>query len=915
MVFGSSASQEPQFTEKAAAALQRAQRMAEDASHVEYSPVHVVHAMLLDSEGLAARIVRNTGGQAADETLASLLRSTSAVLEKARTQTPAPDSVGPSRNLVKILKAAAKEAERSGDSYISVPQLFLSCLGDSEVARAVSSAGLSKGALQESAEAMKGTHTADSAQAEGNFDALGKYGTDLTALARSGKADPIIGRDDETKRVIQVLSRKTKNNPILIGEPGVGKTAIVEGLAQRIARGDVPTPLQSTKIISLDMGAVVAGAKYRGEFEERLKAVLKEVEDAQGGVILFIDEIHLVVGAGKTDGAMDAANLLKPMLARGQLRCIGATTLEEHRQHIEKDAALERRFQPVYVAEPSIPDTIAILRGLKDRYETHHGVSIKDRALVAAVKLSTRYIQGRFLPDKAIDLIDEACANCRVTLDSEPEAVDTARRQILRLEVERRAMEKEKDSRSKKRLQEVKQELAELKEQLRPLEDQLQKEKARHQELRKLALKREELQQLLQEAENRGDLARVADIKYGGLLEVEEALEMKRHEQEAAMQNGSHPMLVETVDEEQIAQIVSRWSGVPVGDLTVEETQRVLRLEEALGKRVVGQPEAVKALATSIMRARAGLASEQKPASVLFLGPTGVGKTELAKSLAAQLFQSDTNLVRLDMSEYMEKHAVSRLIGAPPGYIGHEQGGELTEAVRRRPYSVVLLDEVEKAHPDVMNLLLQLLDDGRLTDSHGRTVDFSNSVIILTSNLGSSFLLEAAAGGDNVTEASWKQASELARGALFQHFRPEFLNRLDEIVCFKPLSREDLKLIVAQHLDHLANKLESQRNIKLKYDAGAVTFVVQEAYDAAFGARPIRRWIERVIMTDLSRLLLGAEVKSGGSISISVDSVGQKLKYSVQNPPPNLGQQSSASDAYGRNFKRNKVDSDVEMME
>lgn len=671
--------------------------------------------------------------------------------------------------------------------------------------------------------------------------------------------DPVIGRDEEIRRVVRVLCRRTKNNPVLIGEPGVGKTAIVEGLAQRVVKGDIPSTLQGVRIISLDMGSLVAGTKYRGEFEERIKSVLKEVHDAAGSVVLFIDEMHLILGAGKSDGAMDAANLLKPMLARGELRLIGATTLNEYREHVEKDAAFERRFQQVLVGEPSVPDTVQILRGLKERYASHHGVQISDRALVVAAELADRYITNRFLPDKAIDLVDEACSNLQVQLESKPEAIDVLERQAIRLQVEEKALEKEKDKQSVERLLEVRRELGELQDKLKSLVMRYQAEKARLDEIKALQKKKEELQIRLEQAENRMDLAIVADIKYGALAEVTEALQRRQVEARKADR-----MLSEVVGPEEVATVVSKWTGIPVNKLQATDRERLMNLEGFLHQRVVGQDTAVKGVAEAVLRSRAGLASRSRGASFFFAGPTGVGKTELAKALAAMLFDSEKQLIRIDMSEYMEKHTVSRLIGAPPGYIGHEAGGQLTEAVRRRPYSVVLFDEVEKAHPEVLNILLGVLDDGRLTDSKGRTVSFANAIIIMTSNLGSQILLERGTG---------PESRAAVMDVIRRHFRPEFLNRLDEIVIFDPLQPAQLLDVARLQTVELNERLKA-KSITMKVTENALEYAVSQSYDQMYGARPLRRWLEHSIITPLSRMIISGELTEDSFVTVDANVSG-----------------------------------------
>lgn len=856
------------FTHKTNEALAAGQELATEAGHAQYTPIHLVLALLDDSEGLLRQAVTSASGS--EETIASVERVLKNTLKKIPSQSPAPDASPANNALIKCIRKAQSLQKSRGDSHLAVDQLILALLDDAQVADCFKEAGISAARVKKELETVRGkAKKVENATDDTNFQALKKYGRDLVEDAI--KLDPVIGRDDEIRRVVRILSRRTKNNPVLIGEPGVGKTAVVEGLAQRIIRGDVPSNLMDVRLVSLDMGALVAGAKYRGEFEERLKAVLKEVEDAHGKVILFIDEIHLVLGAGRTEGSMDAANLLKPMLARGQLRCIGATTLEEYRKYVEKDAAFERRFQQVLVAEPSVQDTISILRGLKERYEGHHGVQLLDRALVVAAQLSSRYITGRFLPDKAIDLMDEACANVRVQLDSQPEEIDTLERKKVQLEVELHALEKDKDKASKARSVEVRQELDNIQDQLRPLKMKYQREKERVDELRRLKQKREEVLVNLVEAERRYDLARAADLKYGALQELEKAI--SKFESDL----GENNMLTETVGPEQVAEVVSRWTGIPVTRLGQNEKARLLGLAERLHQRVVGQDEAVQAVAEAVLRSRAGLGRQQQPTgSFLFLGPTGVGKTELAKALAEQLFDKENQLVRLDMSEYMEQHSVARLIGAPPGYVGHEEGGQLTEAVRRRPYSIVLFDEVEKAHPSVFNTLLQLLDDGRLTDGQGRTVDFTNTVVIMTSNLGAEHLLSGLTG-----VMSMKTAKEKVMEEVRMHFRPELLNRLDEIVVFEPLAHEQLLKVARMQMKDVALRL-AERGVALAVTDSALDLVLKESYDPVYGARPLRRWLERKVVTQLSRMLINDEVDDNSTVFIDAKPGAHTLSYRVE---------------------------------
>jgi ATP-dependent Clp protease ATP-binding subunit ClpB len=823
--------------------------------HQQFSPLHMLKVLLDDSEGLAGGLIDRAGGNSR-----AILKATEDALNKLpKVSGSGAGQVYLAPELARAFDAAEKAADKAGDSFVTVERLLLGLTleKNTEAGDILRKGGVTPQNLNAAIETLRKGRTADSATAENAYDALKKYARDLTQAARDGKLDPVIGRDEEIRRTIQVLSRRTKNNPVLIGEPGVGKTAIVEGLALRILNGDVPESLKDKKLLSLDLGALIAGAKYRGEFEERLKAVLQEVTAAEGSIILFIDEMHTLIGAGKADGAMDASNLLKPALARGELHCIGATTLDEYRKHVEKDAALARRFQPIFVSEPTVEDTISILRGLKDKYEQHHGVRITDSALVAATTLSNRYITDRFLPDKAIDLMDEAAARLKMQVDSKPEELDNMDREIIRLKIEQEALKKESDPGSKSRLQTLEKELADLEEKSAALTSRWDAEKNKLSNAQKLKSELDALRIELANAQRRGEYQRAGELAYGRIPELEKRLA------EIEARENSGEMMEEAVTANHIAQVVSRWTGVPVDKMLEGEKDKLLRMEDSLGKRVVGQAEAVHAVATAVRRSRAGLQDPNRPmGSFMFLGPTGVGKTELTKALAEYLFDDETAMVRLDMSEYMEKHSVARLIGAPPGYVGYDEGGALTEAVRRRPYQVVLFDEIEKAHPDVFNVLLQVLDDGRLTDGQGRTVDFRNTLIIMTSNLGSEFLVNQPEGED--TGAVREQVMGMVRA----HFRPEFLNRVDEIILFHRLQKSEMGRIVEIQFGRLQKLLED-RKITLTLDAAARDWLAAKGWDPAYGARPLKRVIQRHLQDPLAEMILAGDVKDGDRVAIS----------------------------------------------
>ncbi len=855
------------YTQNAQNAVIDCQNIALEEGHQQMDGEHLHLALLMQKDGLIPKLLK-----VMEVNVPEMIGALQAEIDKLPKVSGGADSMYTTRRLQQILMDGEKKAQQLKDEYVSVEHMYLALLDERNTpsARILKRYGVTKDRFLQALNGVRGNQRVTSQNPEENYDALNKYGRDLVEMAREGKLDPVIGRDAEIRHTIQILSRRTKNNPVLIGEPGVGKTAVVEGLAQRILNGDVPEGLKDKTIFALDMGALIAGAKFRGEFEERLKAVLNEIEKSEGRILMFIDEIHNIVGAGKSEGAMDAGNLLKPKLARGELHCIGATTLDEYRKYIEKDAALERRFQKVMVDQPTVEDTISILRGLKERFEIHHGVRITDGALIACATLSDRYISDRFLPDKAIDLMDEAASKIRTEIDSMPEELDQISRKIMQLEIEKQALSKEKDKGSEHRLDVLEKELAQLKDESNAMRAQWEGEKKAISEVKVVKQQLEDVRHQIEEAERGYDLEKLAELKYGTLPELEKKLE---EEQKKADKAEESRLLKEEVTEEEIAEVISGWTGIPVSKLVETEREKLLKLPEILHKRVIGQEEGVKAVAESVLRARAGLKDEKRPiGSFIFLGPTGVGKTELAKALSEALFDSERNMIRIDMSEYMEKHSVSRLVGAPPGYVGYDEGGQLTEAVRRKPYSVILFDEIEKAHPDVFNILLQLLDDGRLTDNQGRTVDFKNTIVIMTSNIGSSMLIDGIREDGTVDD----EVKEQVENEMKRHFRPEFINRIDDIVVFSPLTQDQIVKIIELSMKDIETRL-SEREISLELTEEAKRFIAEESYDAQYGARPVKRFLQRNIETALAEEIIRGNITDEDHVVIDTD--GEKLTF------------------------------------